>query len=113
MDDLTALYEYYQIDTHLYPPPNLKINQTIQSQLLEMRNDSLLKHYGNDKRKKFKTRNKNSTVKFENNCFHQHYMITVRQIVSNQISNSQSMTTQPYDDEHRNHMNEKIINRCE
>ncbi|CAF3366884.1 unnamed protein product [Rotaria socialis] len=113
-NSLAALYTHYHVDTQIYPPPDLQINEIIQELLLypsnfylqssRFPNKSLADRqrenfrqrfqiWEKDKKRRRSNRNETKTnhKRLETNQFYQRNMITVRRIPCHEVLNSQTI----------------------
>lgn len=122
IDNLSALYEYYQIDPYMYPPPDLQLYKTIESSRLQYESLSEQKRTGSNnstrqsqnwRKKQKRLRSNKKRKKNNNNNFHYRNMITVRRISCHDIIDSQMMMKKNYKYKQINLKNKKIQNECE
>ncbi|CAF1991379.1 unnamed protein product [Rotaria magnacalcarata] len=127
-NNLSALYAYYHVDTQIYPPPDLQINEIIQESLFypssfylqssRFSNKSLtdrqrdnfrqrFQSWKKDKKRRRSNRNetKTNSKQLEPNQFYQRNMITVRRIPCHEVLNSQTIMKNSSEYEQINLMN--------
>jgi hypothetical protein len=136
-DNLSALYAYYHIDPHMYPPPDLQLYKITQqsvdpsysylqssrmenSSFSERRrstsNNSSRRSQGWRRKQKRLTSNRNrkTTNKLpEIHHFHHRNMINVRRVSCHDLHDSQMIMKKELKYEHINLKNQKINNYCE